>query len=55
MKRPIYAALDLHSRMSVLGSMDHEATRSRGYVSRLKQLFCEHKWSGCGEGGGRFI
>src|SRR6266508_6837357 len=24
MKRPIYAALDLHSRMSVLGSMDHE-------------------------------
>ena len=24
MKKPIYAALDLHSRMSVLGSMDHE-------------------------------
>src|SRR5262249_42256487 len=24
MKRPIYAALDLHSRHSVLGSMDHE-------------------------------
>jgi hypothetical protein len=24
MKRPIYAALDLHSRYSVLGSMDHD-------------------------------
>jgi len=24
MKRPIYAALDLHSRRSVLGSMDHD-------------------------------
>src|SRR5215468_5678478 len=24
MKKPIYAALDLHSRYSVLGSMDHE-------------------------------
>jgi len=24
MKKPIYAALDLHSRMSVLGSMDPE-------------------------------
>jgi hypothetical protein len=24
MKKPIYAALDLHSRMSVLGSMEHE-------------------------------
>src|SRR6516225_9624846 len=24
MKKPIYAALDLHSRMSVLGSMDHD-------------------------------
>jgi hypothetical protein len=24
MKSPLYAALDLHSRYSVLGSMDHE-------------------------------
>src|SRR5438093_12032896 len=24
MKRPIYAAVDLHSRRSVLGSMDHD-------------------------------
>jgi hypothetical protein len=24
MKKPLYAALDLHSRYSVLGSMDHE-------------------------------
>jgi len=24
MKKPIYAALDLHSRRSVLGSMDHD-------------------------------
>jgi hypothetical protein len=24
MKRPIYAALDLHSRHSVLGNMDHD-------------------------------
>lgn len=24
MKKPIYAALDLHSRNSVLGSMDHD-------------------------------
>jgi len=49
MKRPIYAALDLHSRRSVLGSMDHdgqtqprmrfatEANILRGEVERLRQ------------------
>jgi len=49
MKRPIYAALDLHSRMSVLGSMDHggktgarmrfatEAETLRAQVARLRQ------------------
>src|SRR5436309_14763259 len=49
MKRPIYAALDLHSRRSVLGSMDHdgqtqprmrfptEANILRAEVERLRQ------------------
>jgi transposase len=49
MKKPIYAALDLHSRMSVLGSMDHdgqtqprmrfatEANILRAEVERLRQ------------------
>jgi hypothetical protein len=49
MKKPIYAALDLHSRMSVLGSMDHdgqtqprmrfatEASLLRAQVERLRQ------------------
>src|SRR5213076_2841552 len=49
MKRPLYAALDLHSAYSVLGSMDHsgktqprmrfatEAERLRAQVSALKQ------------------
>jgi hypothetical protein len=49
MKRPIYAALDLHSRRSVLGSMDHdgqtqprmrfptEANILRAQVERLGQ------------------
>jgi len=49
MKRPIYAALDLHSRRSVLGSMDHdgqtqprmrfptEANILRAQVERLRQ------------------
>jgi transposase len=49
MKRPIYAALDLHSRYSVLGSMDHdgqtqprmrfatEANILRAEVERLRQ------------------
>src|SRR5437773_11494162 len=49
MKRPIYAALDLHSRRSVLGSMDHdgqtqprmrfptEANILRAQVERLLQ------------------
>jgi transposase len=49
MKRPIYAALDLHSRHSVLGSMDHdgqtqprmrfptEANILRAEVARLRQ------------------
>jgi hypothetical protein len=49
MKRPIYAALDLHSRRSVLGSMDHdgqtqprmrfptEANVLRAEVERLRQ------------------
>jgi transposase len=49
MKKPIYAALDLHSRMSVLGSMDHdgqtqprmrfatEANILRAQVERLRQ------------------
>jgi transposase len=49
MKRPIYAALDLHSRHSVLGSMDHdgqtqprmrfptEASILRAQVERLRQ------------------
>jgi transposase len=49
MKRPLYAALDLHSRYSVLGSMDHEgktqprvrfptqADMLRLYVGRLRQ------------------
>jgi hypothetical protein len=49
MKKPIYAALDLHSRHSVLGSMDHdgqtqprmrfatEANILRAQVERLRQ------------------
>ena len=49
MKRPIYAALDLHSRHSVLGSMEHggkmgarmrfatEAETLRAQVARLRQ------------------
>jgi transposase len=49
MKKPIYAALDLHSRMSVLGSMNHggrtgarirfatEAETLRAAVTRLRQ------------------
>jgi transposase len=49
MKKPIYAALDLHSRMSVLGSMDHdgqtqprmrfptEANILRAQVERMRQ------------------
>jgi hypothetical protein len=49
MKKPIYAALDLHSRMSVLGSMEHggktgarirfatEAETLRVAVARLRQ------------------
>jgi hypothetical protein len=49
MKKPIYAALDLHSRMSVLGSMDHdgqtqprmrfatEANILRAQVERLRR------------------
>ena len=48
-KTPLYAALDLHSAYSVLGSMDHsgktqprmrfatEAERLRAQVSALKQ------------------
>jgi transposase len=48
-KRPLYAALDLHSRYSVLGSMDHEgrtqprmrfptqADTLRHYVGQLRQ------------------
>ena len=48
-KSPVYAALDLHSRMSVLGSMDHdgqtqprmrfatEANILRAQVERLRQ------------------
>ena len=49
MKTPLYAALDLHSRYSVLGSMDHngqtqprmrfpaEANILRAQVERLRQ------------------
>src|SRR5207247_10321137 len=48
-KSPVYAALDLHSRMSVLGSMNHggktgarirfatEAETLRAAVTRLRQ------------------
>ena len=41
MKRstPLYAALDLHSRHSVLGSLIMTAERSRGCVLLLKQRF----------------
>src|SRR5438094_2025444 len=37
MKRPIYAALDLHSRRSVLGSMDHDGQMQPRMLSGLRQ------------------
>ncbi len=48
-KSPVYAALDLHSRHSVLGSMDH------GGKTGAWMRFATERSLDCGKPGARFF